>query len=92
MAIPREAQAERAALIRYLRAQLIPRTCGDAEEHWNESLKQIIAGVIAGKHVKAQLIPRTCGDAEEHWNESLKQIIAGVIAGKQVKAVRNGKV
>ena len=53
MAIQREAQAERAALIRYLRAQLIPKTGDEAEEHFNECLEQIVRDVVAGKHVKA---------------------------------------
>ena len=53
MALAREAQAERAALIRYLRAQLIQETCGEAEEHLNECLESIIREVVAGKHVKA---------------------------------------
>lgn len=53
MAIPREAQAERAALIRYLRAQLIPSPIEETEEHFNGCMEQIIAGVIAGKHVRA---------------------------------------
>lgn len=53
MAIPREAQAERAALIRYLRAQLVPVTNGAVDEHFNECLERIVTDVIAGKHVKA---------------------------------------
>lgn len=53
MAIPREAQAERAALIRYLRAQVIANPVDEAEVHFNGCVEQIVRDVVAGKHVKA---------------------------------------
>lgn len=53
MALTREAQQERAAVIRFLQAQLIPRPFGDAGEHWNSCLFETIADIKAGKHVKA---------------------------------------
>ena len=53
MAIPREAQAERAALIRYLRGFLIPAPDGETEAHFNDCMETIIRSVVAGKHVEA---------------------------------------
>lgn len=53
MALTREAQQERAAVIKFLQAQIIRRPLGDAEEHWNNCLFEMIADVKAGKHVKA---------------------------------------
>jgi hypothetical protein len=53
MALTREAQQERAAVIKFLRAQLIRRPIGSAEDHFNNCLFEMIADVKAGKHVKA---------------------------------------
>ena len=53
MAIPREAQAERAALIRYLRAQVVDNPIKASEVHWNMQMERLVSDVVAGKHVKA---------------------------------------
>lgn len=53
MALTREAQQERAAVIRYLREQIIVNPVDETEEHWSGSLNQIVRDVVAGKHVKA---------------------------------------
>jgi hypothetical protein len=41
---------EREAVIGYLRSTLIPYTCGEAEEHWNDCLSTIIDDIERGKH------------------------------------------
>ena len=53
MAIPREAQAERAALIRYLRAQVVDPPFDDLDFRVKALLERLITDVVAGKHVKA---------------------------------------
>lgn len=53
MALAREAQAERAALIRYLRAQRIKDPASPAEEYFNYRLNKAVTDIVAGKHVKA---------------------------------------
>lgn len=53
MALTREAQQERAAVIKYLQSQLLRDPDGEAEEHWNECLGDMIDRIKHGEHVKA---------------------------------------
>lgn len=53
MALAREAQAERAALIRYLRSQRVAHPTTLTNKYFNYRLNKLVADVVAGKHVKA---------------------------------------
>lgn len=48
-----ETQKERAAVIEFLRSQILEDPCGDAEEHWNDCLRGTIRDISNGVHVKA---------------------------------------
>lgn len=53
MALTREAQRERAAVIKFLRESMIRNPLGEAEDHWNDCIGRTIADIKAGRHVKA---------------------------------------